>query len=98
MLKIDWSDKVKYTKPTSEGKAINANIQNVFNGSKQKNDIQPKVERDEIKTSELQTILIIPDVHSYARDVNAYELCMESAKVLSNDFNVTKIILVLDFL
>lgn len=101
MLNMDWSDKVSYTKPTTTGKAMAATQpQSGFQPPKQimGNTPPPKVERDAIKTAELQTIIIIPDVHSYARDINAFELCMKSVNVLSNEFNVTKIVQLGDLL
>jgi len=39
-----------------------------------------------------QAFIIVPDIHSYVRDIGAYELCMEAMKVLNDTYNVTKVV------
>lgn len=46
----------------------------------------------------LQTILIIPDVHSYARSESAFQLCMAAAEELAATTNLTQIIQLGDLL
>lgn len=45
-----------------------------------------------------QCFIIIPDVHSYERDKAAYEVAMESMKVLNDTYNVTKVVQLGDLL
>lgn len=44
------------------------------------------------KSESDQCMIIIPDVHSYERDVGGYELAMEAVKVISDTHNVTKVV------
>ncbi len=39
-----------------------------------------------------QCIIVIPDVHSYERDVVGYELAMQAVKVMADSYNVTKVV------
>lgn len=43
------------------------------------------------KSSE-ECFIVIPDVHSYERDDLAYEITMEATKVLSDNYNCTKVV------
>jgi hypothetical protein len=45
-----------------------------------------------------QCMIVIPDVHSYERDVAGYELAMKSIKVLADNYNVTKVIQIGDLM
>lgn len=47
-----------------------------------------KIKKDEIDGC----FIIIPDVHSYERDVQAYEIAMEAIKVISDDYPVKKFV------
>lgn len=45
-----------------------------------------------------QCFIIIPDVHSYQRDVKAFDLCMQALPLLNESYNVTKVVQLGDLL
>lgn len=73
---------------------IHGSIPNALYAPKQ----ESKISHTKINQDKLQTIIIIPDIHSYQRDVKSYELCMESLKVLGDAYNVTKVVQLGDLL
>lgn len=59
---------------------------------------QPKLSVTKRSIGNMQTILVIPDVHSYERSESAYELCMAAAEELAATTNLTQIIQLGDLL
>ena len=103
MLKQKWAeDAIKCEASSGLGREIAKKQESGFNVPSYKAPSvmgdKPKVYMDKETKQDLQTIIIVPDVHSYARSPSAYELCMQSVKVISDDYNVTKIVQLGDLL
>ena len=90
MLKVDWKSTrdIGYQKPTESSKKIAQTSAGTPKAISITNDLSTK----------LKTKVVIPDIHSFERDSNAYELCMESLKVLADKFDVDEVIQLGDLL
>lgn len=97
LLNIDWENNqvksIKYEKPTEK---IKQEVKKQSSGFISLTN--PVVTKDESHANDMETFIIIPDVHSYARAPGPYELCMESLKVLNDTYNVTKVVQLGDLL
>jgi len=97
MLDVNWKnetgDIISYSSANSMGKIL-ADVAGVTDPvvtpTNKKNNF--KITHTEASKNDVEVAIIVPDVHSYARDVASYELCMEAIKVISDSYNTTSVV------